>query len=138
MIQSDIDAGWRDASAAVWTGRVLSGLFILFMLGASAFPKFFMPEIAHATMTPLGWPVKFTLLIGTIEVVGTLLYAIPRTSVLGAVLLMGLFGGAMATHLRVDSPLFSHTLFSIYLGLMMWGGLWLRDPKLRAVFPFRS
>ena len=132
------DGGQAIRRAQVWTGRVLSGLFILFMLGASAFPKFFMPEIAHATMTPLGWPVKFTLLIGTIEVVGTLLYAIPRTSVLGAVLLMGLFGGAMATHLRVESPLFSHTLFSIYLGLMMWGGLWLRDPKLRAVFPFRS
>jgi hypothetical protein len=66
------------------------------------------------------------------------LYLIPRTSVLGAVLTMALLGGAMATHIRVGSPLFSHTLFSIYLGLIMWGGLWLRDPALRALFPIRT
>ncbi|HYI26669.1 MAG TPA: DoxX family protein, partial [Bradyrhizobium sp.] len=60
---------------------------------------------------------------------------IPRTSVLGAVLMMGLLGGAMATQIRVGSPLFSHTLFSLYLGLFMWGGLWLRDPRVRALFP---
>ena len=66
-----------------------------------------------------------------------ILYLIPRTSVMGAVLLMGLFGGAMATQIRAGSPLFSHQLFSIYLGLFMWGGLWLRDASLRAVFPFR-
>jgi hypothetical protein len=67
----------------------------------------------------------------------TLLYIYRPTSVLGAVLFMGLFGGAMATNLRADQPLFSHTLFSIYLGAFMWGGLWLRDEKLRAVFPWR-
>ncbi|WP_244544450.1 MULTISPECIES: DoxX family protein [unclassified Beijerinckia] len=66
-----------------------------------------------------------------------LLYAWPKTSVFGAVLLTGLLGGAMATHLRVDSPLFSHLLFGLYLGLIAWGGLWLRDAKLRALFPIR-
>jgi hypothetical protein len=65
------------------------------------------------------------------------LYLFPRTAVLGAVLFMALFGGAMATHIRVESPLFSHTLFSVYLALFMWGGLWLRDPALRALFPWR-
>lgn len=128
-------SNWRDAPASVWAGRVLSGLFILFMLGASVTPKFLMPEISAATMIPLGWPTKFTTLIGTIELVGVILYALPRTSVLGAVLLMGLLGGAMATHLRVESPLFSHTLFGLYLGLMMWVGLWLRNPRLRSIFP---
>mgnify|MGYP000902542285 CR=1 FL=1 len=130
--------GWRNASPAVWTGRAMSGLFALFMLTASVTPKFFMPEVSEPIMTELGWPVKYTFLIGTIELVGTLLYLYPRTAVLGAVLLMGLLGGAMATQLRVESPLFSHILFSLYLGLFMWGGLWLRDPKLRAIFPLRT
>ena len=67
-----------------------------------------------------------------------LLYLWPRTSILGAVLAMGLLGGAMATQIRVQNPLFSHVLFSIYLGLFMWGGLWLRDPALRALFPFKA
>jgi uncharacterized membrane protein YphA (DoxX/SURF4 family) len=127
--------GWRASPAAIWTGRVMSGLFILFMLGASVMPKFFMPQVTEPTMTQLGWPTKYTLFIGIIELIGTVLYAIPRTAVLGAVLLMGLLGGAMATQIRIENPLFSHILFSLYLGLFMWGGLWLRDPKLRAVFP---
>ncbi len=118
-----------------WTGRAMSGLFILFMLGASVFPKFFMPQVTEPMMMELGWPIKFTLLIGAIELAGTILYAVPRTSVLGAVLLTGLLGGAMATHLRIESPLFSHTLFGLYLGILMWGGLWLRNRELRALFP---
>jgi hypothetical protein len=130
--------GWRNASGTVWTGRAMSGLFILFMLGASVTPKFFMPQISGPVMVQLGWPTKYTVLIGAIELAGTLLYAVPRTAVLGAVILMGLLGGAMATQLRIENPLFSHILFSFYLGLLMWGGLWLRDPKLRAIFPIRS
>lgn len=131
-------SGGRNASGAVWTGRAMSGLFILFMLGASVMPKFLMPEISETTMTELGWPVKYAVMIGVIELTGVLLYAIPRTAVLGAVLLMGLLGGAMATQLRIENPLFSHILFSVYLGLFMWGGLWLRDPKFRAIFPLRA
>jgi hypothetical protein len=88
-------------------------------------------------MVQLGWPTKYTVLIGIIELAGPLLYAFSRTAVLGAVILMGLLGGAVATQLRIDNPLFSHILFSLYLGLFMWGGLWLRDPKLRAIFPIR-
>jgi hypothetical protein len=67
--------------------------------------------------------------------VGTALYAWPRTAVLGAILLTGLFGGAIASHLRLGDPLFSHTLFGVYLGMLMWGGLWFRDPALRALLP---
>jgi hypothetical protein len=116
----------------------MSGLFVLFMVGASATPKLLLPHVSGPTMTELGWPTRYTVPIGVIELGGTLLYAIPRTAVLGAVILMGLLGGAMATQLRVESPMFSHVLFSVYLGLFMWGGLWLRDPKLRAVFPIRG
>jgi hypothetical protein len=121
----------------VWTGRVLSGLFVIFMLGASVAPKLFGMQVADDTMRQLGWPDGFVLMIGFIELVCVLLYVFPRTSVLGAVLMMGLLGGAMATQIRVGNPPFSHQLFSIYLGLFMWGGLWLRDPALRAVFPWR-
>lgn len=125
------------ASASVWIGRVLSGLFVLFMLGASAAPKLMGMPIADEIMTNLGWPPGYVLPIGVLELTLALLYIYRPTSVLAAVLFMGLFGGAMATNIRAAQPLFSHQLFSVYLGLVMWGGLWLRDEKLRAVFPWR-
>lgn len=118
-------------------GWVLSGLFALFIAGASVVPKFFMPEIANATMDQLGWPGGYVTMIGAIELGCLILYLIPRTSLFGAVMFMGLLGGAMATQVRAESPLFSHILFSLYLGAFMWGGLWLRSPWLRAVFPAR-
>jgi hypothetical protein len=119
-------------------GWVLSGLFVLFMLGASVTPKLAGMQVADDTMRQLGWPDGYVLMIGIIELVLVLLYLFPRTSVLGAVLTMALLGGAMATQIRAGSPLFSHQLFGVYLGLVMWAGLWLRDPSLRAVFPWRS
>lgn len=125
------------ASPSVWTGRVLSALYVLFMLGASVTPKLAGMPIAEETLTALGWPPGYVLMIGLIELACVVLYVIPQTSVLGAVLTMGLLGGAMATQVRAESPLFSHVMFSLYLGLMMWGGLWLRDPALRAIFPWR-
>ncbi len=123
------------ASRAVWIGRVLSGLVVAFLLLASAAPKLFMADVSGPTMEQLGWPARYTMLLACIEIVGVALYALPRTAVLGAILLTGLFGGAMATHLRVDNPLFSHTLFSVYMGIIMWGGLWLRDARVRALLP---
>jgi hypothetical protein len=119
----------------LWTGRILTWLFALFMLGASIAPKLLHMPVAEATMAELGWPPGYAFMIGIIELTCLVLYLIPRTSLLGAVLMMGLLGGAMATQIRVGNPLFSHILFSIYLGLFMWGGLWLRDPRLRALFP---
>ena len=119
------------------TGWVLTGLYALFMLGASVAPKLLGMEVADETMRQLGWPDGYVLMIGLIELGCVLLYLTPKTSVLGAVLTMGLLGGAMATQVRAGSPLFSHILFSIYLGLFMWGGLWLRDPALRRLFPWR-
>lgn len=118
-------------------GWVLSGLFILFMLGASVAPKLLGMPVADETMAALGWPPGYVLPIGILELVLTLLYLYPRTNVLASVLFMGLLGGAMATQIRAGSPLFSHILFSVYLGLFMWGGLWLRDAALRKLFPIR-
>lgn len=118
-------------------GWVLTGLYALFMLGASVTPKLMGMPIADETMTQLGWPSGYVLMIGLIELACVLLYMFPKTSLFGAVITMGLLGGAMATQVRVGSPLFSHQLFSIYLGVFMWGGLWLRDPALRALFPWR-
>ncbi|MCW4463097.1 DoxX family protein [Sphingomonas sp. BT-65] len=124
--------------AMLWTGRVLTGLFALFMLGASVAPKLLMLPIAEETMAQLGWPAGYAFMIGIFELAFLVLYLIPQTRILGAVLMMALLGGAMATQIRAGSPLFSHILFSVYLGLFMWGGLWLRDPQLRALFPFAS
>ncbi|HYD46529.1 MAG TPA: DoxX family protein [Phenylobacterium sp.] len=118
-------------------GWVLTGLYALFMLGASAAPKLMGMPVADGIMRQLGWPEGYVLMIGLIELGCVLLYLFPKTSLFGAVLTMGLLGGAMATQVRVGSPLFSHQLFSLYLGLFMWGGLWLRDPALRALFPWR-
>lgn len=117
------------------TGRILTGLFAVFMLGVSIAPKLLQLPIAEETMSQLGWPTGYALFIGIIELACLALYLLPRTSVLGAVLMMGLLGGAMATQIRAGSPLFSHILFSLYLGLFMWGGLWLRSPQLRGLFP---
>lgn len=121
--------------AMLWTGRVLSGLFALFMLGASVTPKLAGMPVAEQTMAQLGWPAGYAFAIGLLELGCVILYLIPRTAVFGAVLTMGLLGGAMATQIRAENPLFSHILFSVYLGLFMWGGLWLREPRLRAIFP---
>lgn len=120
---------------SVWASWVLSGLFIAFMLFDIGIKLSGMPIVAE-TQRALGWPVELTALLAGIEAVLLALYVFPRTSVLGAILFTALFGGTVATHLRVENPLFSHVLFGVYLALFMWGGLWLREPRLRALFPF--
>jgi len=113
----------------------MTALVALFLLGASAAPKLIGASVALEPMAVVGWPAKYLLLIGLIEVACAILFVIPRTGLLGAVLLTGLLGAALAANLRVDNPLFSHTLFSLYLGVFAWAALWLRDPRIRAVFP---
>jgi len=125
------------ASPMVWTGRVLTGLFALFMLGASIAPKLAGMPIAADTLVSLGWKPGYVLMIGIMELTFLVIYLVPRTSLLGAILMTGLLGGAMATQVRVENPLFSHELFGLYLGLFLWGGLWLRDERLRGLFPWR-
>lgn len=117
-------------------GWVMSGLFALFMLGASAAPKLAGMAVATEVMVGLGWPEAPLILIGVMEVVFTLLFLFPPTAMLGAVLMMGLLGGALATNLQGGAPLYSNTLFGVYLGTFMWTALLCRDKRIRAVFPW--
>ena len=125
------------SSRGLWAGRVLSAIIVLFMIfdGAIKLPPL---DIVTQTMVQLGWPADANVsrTLGIIGLVSTALYALPRTSVLGAILLTAYMGGAIATHARIGSPLFSHTLFGVYLGIILWGGLYLRDPRVRALLPF--
>lgn len=124
------------AKAMRWTGWTLTGLFVLFMLMDVAIKWLRLP-IVDESMVALGFQPGVGFWIGVLETILLILYVVPRTSVLGAILFMGVFGGAIAAHLRNGDPLFSHDLFGVYLGVVMWGGLWLRDPALRALFPLR-
>ena len=123
---------------ARWTGRVLSSLVILFLLFDGAIKLVPWPIVTE-TMDKMGYGPSESLArsLGLVTIVCTALYAVPPTSILGAILLTGYLGGAMASHVRIGSPLFTHTLFGLYLGLMVWGGLWLRDRNLRSLIPFR-
>ena len=117
----------------VLAGWTLSALFAAFMLGASALPKLAGMPVAADTMAGLGWPDAPVFRIGVMEAGLTLLFLWPRTAPLAAILITGLLGGAIATQIRADSPLFSHVLFGVYLGVFMWAGLWLREPRLRSL-----
>lgn len=113
---------------------IMSGLIILFML-MDGVMKIVQPvQVVEATLS-LGFASHHIAVLGICSLIATVLYSIPRTSVLGAVLLMAYFGGAIAVNLRLDKPLAGHTLFPVYLGVIMWGGLWLRNEKLRHIFP---
>lgn len=118
-------------------GWGLSGLVILFMAFDATIKLVDLPMVAEASQQ-LGFPVALDRLIGAIELVSLVLYIWPRTAVLGAILLTGIFGGAIAAHLRLFDPLFSHTLFGVYLGLFAWGGLWFRSPALRRLLPLAT
>lgn len=122
--------------AAIWAGRILSGIAIVFLLMDGAI-KLVPLDIVIETSKQLGIPTGLARTLGVLTLAGTILYAIPRTAVLGAIMLTGYLGGAIYTHVLANSPLFSHTLFSIYLACFIWGGLWLRDPAVRAILPFR-
>jgi hypothetical protein len=135
---STIAEGAPVSRSARRLGRLLSGLVILFMLFDGAVKLVPWPVVTES-MEKIGYGSSETLArsLGLISLVCTILYAIPPTSFVGAILLTGYLGGAMASHLRIGSPLFTHILFGFYLGLMVWGGLWLRDPDLRRLLPFR-
>lgn len=121
----------------LWGGRVLTGLVILFLAMDCAMKLADLPQVKQAA-AGIGWPAALDRMLGVIELVCLVLYAVPRTAVLGAILVTGLLGGAVAAHLRGGDPLFSHVLFGVYVGLMAWGGLWLRDARLRALIPLRQ
>jgi len=117
-------------------GHILTGLVASFLTFDMVLKVLQLAPAVQGT-TELGYPAGTVLWIGVIELACLVLYLIPRTSVLGALLLTGYLGGAIATHVRVGSPLLSHTLFPIYVALMVWGGLYLRETRLRELIPFR-
>jgi hypothetical protein len=128
-----------DSRAALWTGRVLSGIAVLFLLFDGAI-KLVPIQPVTDSLRELGYPASdsFARFLGVLTLLCTALYAWPRTAVLGAVLLTGIMGGAIASHLRLGDPLFSHTLFGVWLGLLFWAGLWLRDERVRRIMPALS
>jgi DoxX-like protein len=119
------------------TGYVLTTLVALFLAFDTVMKVLRLAPAVQGT-TELGYPAGSVFAIGVIELVCLVLYLIPRTSVLGALLLTGYLGGAIATHVRVGSPLLGYTLFPIYVAAMLWGGLYLREARLRALVPFRQ
>ncbi len=116
-----------------WTLTGLVSVFLAFSFGV----KLAGLGVVAETFERLGWQGSSGRWVGALELACTLLYVVPRTSVLGAVLLTGLLGGAIATHARIADPLFSHTLFGVYMGVLVWGGLYLRDERVRALLPLR-
>jgi DoxX-like family len=120
----------------LWAGRIMSALPVLFLLFDGVIHIMRIPPVVEA-FAKLGYSISLAIPLGIIEIVCIVLYVIPRTSVLGAVLLTGYLGGAVATNLRTGAPFFSNVLFPVYVGVLLWGGLYLRDNALRAVFPVR-
>ena len=118
-------------------GYVLTGLVAAFLTFDTVMKLLQLAPAVQGT-TELGYPAGTVIVIGVIELVCLVIYLVPRTSVLGALVLTGYLGGAIATHVRVGSPLPTHTLFPIYVALMVWGGLYLRESRLRELLPFRT
>jgi hypothetical protein len=129
--------GTRSSKKALWTGRLLSGFAVLFMLFDATIKVLELPVAVQGT-TQLGYPESVVFGLGLVQLACLAVYLFPRTSVLGAVLWTGYLGGAVATHVRLGNPLFSHVLFPLYVAAFLWLGLWLREERLRAVLPFRA
>jgi hypothetical protein len=127
----------RPSRRAILAGRIASGLSIAFLAFDAAMKVLQLQPAVEGT-AELGYPTDVVLAIGLVQVACLVLYIVPRTAVLGALLWTGYLGGAIATHVRVGNPLFSHTLFPIYVAVLLWAGLWLRDRRLQALLPLRA
>ncbi len=125
------------SKARRWTARILSSLAILFLLFDSVIHLMVIAPVVES-FNQLGFPVSLALPLGIIEIVCLALYVVPRTSIFGAILLTGYLGGAIATQVRIGAPLLSTALFPIYVGVLVWGGLYLRDDRLRALIPLQK
>lgn len=124
------------SNVMLWAGRIITGVVILFMT-FDVGVKLMEMDVVREAMLRLGYPEYLAggRQIGVLEAICLILYVIPRTSVLGAILLTGIMGGAIASHLRIGDPLPTHTLFGFYLGLLIWGGIYLRNERLRQLIP---
>ncbi len=118
--------------ARIWTGRILSGIAVLFLTFDAAI-KVAASSMAVSGTAELGYPTNIVVPLGLLELALLAVYLTPRIAPLGAVLWTGYLGGAIATHVRLENPLFTHILFPIYVAALLWGGLWLRDARVRAL-----
>jgi hypothetical protein len=125
-----------DSKAARWIGWILTGLIVVVMLFDGSIQLIAFDFVTKG-MTEFGLPPSYARPLGVVTLACTLLYAWPRTSVLGAVLLTGFLGGTIATHMPRPEPFLPHIVIAVVMGAMIWGGLWLRDPQLRASLPWR-
>jgi len=125
------------STKAVWTGRIVSGLVTVFMLFDSVI-HILKPRPVVDAFTKLGFPMRLAAPLGLVSLTCVLLYVFPRTSVLGAILLTGYLGGAVAIQVPTGNPFFGEILFPVYIGIFAWGGIYLRDERLRALIPWRS
>ena len=121
----------------LWAGRIISALPVLFLIFDSVIKLVIIPPVVESFIR-LGYPVGISRGIGTVELLCVVLYVIPRTSVLGAILLTGFLGGATSAHVRLGDPFFSHVFFPSYVALLLWGGLFLREARLRGLVPLRA
>ena len=135
--QDTMTAGHADSRRALWTGRVISGLAVAFLIFDSVGKLLEVQPVIDATKQ-LGYPPDVVFSLGVTLLSCVLAYLSPRISVLGALLLTGYLGGAVATHVRVGNPVFTHVLFPTYVAAFLWGGLMLRDARLRAFLPWRK
>ncbi len=120
----------------LWIGHVLSGIVVLFLLFDAVIHLMRIPPVVEA-FAQLGLPLSLAVPLGIVELICVATYLFPKTSLLGAVLLTGYLGGAIAIQARVGNSLFGETLFPLYVGILLWGGLFAREEKLRAIFSLR-
>ena len=125
------------SKSRLWVSRVLSGITIIFLLFDAITKLMMVPPVIEGTKK-LGYPIELIPVIAIILLICTILYIIPKTSIFGAILLTGYLGGAVASNLRIESPLFSNTLFPVYFAVLVWGAIFLRDNRVSSLIPFRK
>jgi len=126
-----------NGKAAIWAGRVLSALVVAFMLFDGGITVIAFDFVTKG-MAEFGFPVDYARPLGSVMLLCTLLYAVPQTAVLGAILLTGFLGGTIVAHMPRPEPFLPHIVIALLMGAIVWGGLWLRDPRLRALVPLRQ
>jgi hypothetical protein len=132
-----MQTGNQISKTSLWAGRIITAFVVLFLVFDGVTKVMKVAPVMEATPR-LGFPANLIVGIGVTLLACTAVYVIPRTSILGAILLTGYLGGAVVTNLRAGSSLFGETLFPVYFGIFVWGGLYLRDNRLRAIIPLRN
>jgi hypothetical protein len=126
-----------ESKTRLWTARIVTAISVLFLV-FDGVTKVMNVDAVKAGMAEMGYPAHLTGSIGILLLICVAIYLIPRTAVLGAILLTGYLGGAVASQVRIEHPLFGYTLFPVYIAVLLWGGLYLRHSRLRALIPLRS